>query len=123
MARERRRRSGAKGRRRKRPPSPAPNSTGADAAVKAALEEIQRVLDTPLADLMDTEEERAEAEELTRQALAVPAMVRLRELVAFVGKGRLATQAGNLKPQDAAALATLLGTRDDLSGEGRSMND
>jgi hypothetical protein len=50
-------------------------------------------------------------------------MVRLREVVAFVGHGRPATQAGNLKAPDAVALATRLGTRDDVSGVARSMDD
>lgn len=78
------------------PRSPAaPTETDADQAVTAALEEIQSVLDMPLSELVDTEEERAEAEELTRQARVVPAMARLRELVDFVGRGRPATQAGN----------------------------
>ncbi len=81
------------------------------------------MLDTPLAELVDTEEERAEAQELTRQALVVPAMARLRELVDFVGRGRPATQAGNLKARDAVAVASGLGTRDDVSGEVRSMDD
>lgn len=60
----------------------------------AVVEEIQRLLDAPLAELMGAPEAQAEAEELTRHAAAVPAMARLREVVAFVGKGRPATQAG-----------------------------
>jgi hypothetical protein len=50
-------------------------------------------------------------------------MVRLAEMVAFVGSGRSATQAGNLKSPDAVALAERLGTRDDVSGVVRSMDD
>jgi hypothetical protein len=56
------------------------------------------------------------------KARAAPAMVRLSEVVAFVGSGRPATQAGNLKAPDAVALATRLGTREDVSGV-RSMDD
>jgi hypothetical protein len=93
-----------------------------DSEVGAALEEIQRVLDTPLAELMGTEEERGEAAELTRQAVAVPALARLREVVAFVGRGRPATQAGNLKPADAVALAKRL-AREHVPGEVRSIED
>lgn len=103
--------------------SVAPSWGDADPEVAAALGEIQRVLDTPLAELVDTEDERAAAAELTREARAAPAMVRLTELVAFVGSGRPATQAGNLKPPDAVALAKRLGTHDDVSGVVRSMDD
>ncbi len=81
------------------------------------------MLDTPLPQLMESDEERAAAEELARDAQAVPAMVRLAELVAFVGSGRPATQAGNLKAPDAVAAARRLGTRDDGSGGARSMDD
>lgn len=81
------------------------------------------MLDTPLPQLMQSAEERAAADELARDAQAVPAMLRLAELVAFVGDGRPATQAGNLKVPDAVAAATRLGTGDDLSGAARSMDD
>jgi hypothetical protein len=94
-----------------------------DVGVAAALGEIQRVLDTPLPQLMESDEERAAAEELALDAQAAPAMVRLAELVAFVGSGRPATQAGNLKAPDAVAAAIRLGTGDDLSGGARSMDD
>src|ERR1700694_3729807 len=77
----------------------------AHAGFEAALDEIQGVLDTPLAELMESDEQRAAAEELTREALAVPAMLRLGKLVAFLGDGRPATQAGNFKARDAVALA------------------
>ncbi len=87
----------------------------------AVLEEMQRLLEVPLADLMGEPEERAEAEELTRQAAAAPAMARLREVVAFVGKGRPATQAGNLKAPDAVALSRRLGTGEQVPDEPRSM--
>jgi hypothetical protein len=81
------------------------------------------VLDTPLPQLMESDDERAAADELARDAQAVPAMVRLAELVAFVGSGRPATQAGNLKAPDAVAAAIRLGTRDDVSGAASSMDD
>jgi hypothetical protein len=84
---------------------------------------MQRVLDTPLPQLMDSDEERAAAEELARDARAVPAMVRLAALVAFVGDGRPATQAGNLKAPDGVAAAIRLGTRDEVPGAPRSMDD
>jgi hypothetical protein len=90
--------------------------------VGVALEEIQRVLDTPLAELMGTKGERGEAAELTRQAVAVPALVRLREVVAFVGRGRPATQAGNLRPVDAVVLAKRL-ARKHVPEEVRSIED
>ncbi len=99
-----------------------PSNGGADPGL-AALEEIQRLLDTPLADLMETPEERAEAEELTCQAAAAPAMARLREVVSFVGEGRPATQAGNLKAADAVALSRRLGTGEKVPEELRSMED
>jgi hypothetical protein len=80
------------------------------------------VLDTPLAELMESDEDRAHAEQLTREALAVPAMGRLGKVVAFVD-GRLATQAGNLKAPDAVALARLLRAGADVPGVVRSMDD
>jgi hypothetical protein len=85
--------------------------------------EIQRVLDTPLAGLMQSDEDRAHAEQLTREALAVPAMVRFEKVVAFVGDGRPATQAGNLKAADAVALARLLRAGADVPDTVRSMDD
>jgi hypothetical protein len=115
--------SGVKPRQRKTTRRTAASQTNADAEVTAVLGEIQRVLDTPLVELVDSEEERSAAAELTREARAVPAMVRLRDAVAFVGNERAATQAGNLKALDAVALATRLGTRDDVSGAVRSMDD
>lgn len=51
---------------------------------------------------MDTEQQRAAARELARQAWSVPAIGRLRELVAFVGAGREATQAGKLDVREQA---------------------
>ncbi len=101
---------------------PAPAQADEDSEVGAALEEIQRVLDTPLAELMGTKEERGEAAELTRQAVAVPALARLRKVVAFVGRGRPATQAGNLKPVDAVGLAKRL-AREHVPDEVRSIED
>ncbi|HWD64442.1 MAG TPA: hypothetical protein VG405_04660 [Solirubrobacteraceae bacterium] len=71
--------------------------------------EIERVIDTPLTGLMATEEERAVLKRLSAQALAAPAMIRLAQVIAFVGRGRPATQTGNLKSADAVALASQLG--------------
>lgn len=82
---------------------------GPEEAHLEVVAEIERVIDTPLPDLMATEEERAVVEQLSAQALAVPAMMRLAGVVAFVGSGRPATQAGNLKSADALALAAQLG--------------
>jgi hypothetical protein len=81
------------------------------------------VLDTPLAELIESAEDRAHAEQLTREALVVPAMVRFEKLVAFVGDGRPATQAGNLKAADAIALARRLRTGADVPDVVRSMDD
>ena len=58
-----------------------------------------------------------------RQAAAAPAMDRLREVVAFVGKGRPATQAGNLKATDAVALAGRLATDEHVPVDMRSMEE
>jgi hypothetical protein len=69
-----------------------------DPRLAGALEEIERVLATPLIELMDSEEERAHAQELTRQANLAPALARFRELLAFIGERRRATQAGKLSP-------------------------
>jgi hypothetical protein len=113
---------GQAARQRKTTRPSAPSRTNADGGLTAVLGEIQRVLDTPLVELVDSEEERTAAAELTREARAGPAMARLRAVVAFVGSGRPATQAGNLKASDAVALAMRLGTRDDVSGV-RSMDD
>ncbi len=122
MAADKRRRARPGGRRPSDArPLPPPNG-GTDPGL-AALEEIQRLLDAPLVDLMGTPEERAEAEELSRQAAAAPAMARLREVVAFVGKGRPSTQAGNLKGPDAVALSRRLGTGEEVPEELRSMED
>lgn len=86
-----------------RPPRPGPEEAHKDVVV-----EIGRVIDTPLPELMATEEERAVAERLSAPAQAAPAMIRLAGVVAFVGRGRPATQAGNLKSADALALAAHL---------------
>lgn len=110
------------GERRQRRSASPPRRDG-DAGVEAALAEIQRVLDTPLAGLMESDEDRAHAEQLTREALAVPAMVRLGKLVAFVGDGRPATQAGNLKAPDAVAVARLLRAGAVVPDVVRSMDD
>src|SRR3954453_22108430 len=95
----------------------------ADAGVVAALGEMQRVLDTPLPQLMESDAERAAAQELARDAQAVPAMVRLAGLVGFVGSGRPATQAGSLRAPDAVAAAIRLGRRDEVSRGARSMDE
>jgi hypothetical protein len=90
--------------------------------VGLVLEEIEQVLDAPLAELMDSEEVRLHAQELTRQADGAPAIVRFRELIVFVGDGRRATQAGKLTPADAVALAEQLGVREP-EFQIRSMDD
>lgn len=105
------------------PPRSAPVLADAEPEVASALEEIQRVLDAPLVDLMDTEEERAAVRQLNQGALEVPAMVRLRDLVVFVGAGRPGTQSGNLKPAELAAAAAALGQGAGPSGEIRTMDD
>jgi hypothetical protein len=115
------RRRSSRARKRNSPRSRPSASAGPEPA--AVFEEIERVLDTPLAELTDDGEERAHAEELTRQADAAPAIVRFRELVAFVAIGRRATQAGKLTPSDAVALARQLGVREPQFGEVRSMED
>lgn len=84
--------------------------------------EIQRVIDAPLAELMDTEEERATVDRLSRQALATPAMILLAQVVAFIGKGRPATQAGKLKSADALELASQLGLDQPLPARVGSMD-
>jgi len=94
-----------------------------DPGLAGALEEIERVLATPLIELMDSEGERAHARELTRQANVAPALARFRELLAFVGEGRRATQAGKLTPTDAIALASSLGAPTPAGVEVRSMED
>jgi hypothetical protein len=94
-----------------------------DPGLEGALEEIERVLATPLVELMDSEEERAHARELTRQANVAPALSRFRELLVFVGEGRRATQAGKLTPSDAIALASSLGAPRPAGVEIRSMED
>jgi len=81
------------------------------------------VLDTPLPELMSTEDERAEVEALARQAVAAPAVARLREVVRFVGSARPATQAGNLKALDAMSLARRLGGCGDVLEDVRAMDD
>lgn len=77
--------------------------------------------DTPQDELMADAGERAQVEELTRQADRTPAIVRFREVLAFVGGGRRSTQAGKLTPAEAVALARQLGMPevDDV----RSMED
>ena len=69
------------GRRRRggRAPSSAAMGDAADEGMRAAFEEIQRFLETPLAELMGSEEERVEVEKLGARAAAAPAMARLRK--------------------------------------------
>lgn len=86
-----------------RPPRPGPEE-----AHKDVVAEIEPLIDTPLPELMATEEERSATERLSAQARAAPAMIRLAGVVAFVGRGRPATQAGNLKSADALGLADQL---------------
>jgi hypothetical protein len=94
-----------------------------DPGVAAALEELERLLGTPLAELMDSEEDQAHAQELTRQANVAPAILRFRGLVAFVGDGRRATQAGQLTPADAVELAKALAGRGPEDEKVGSMED
>jgi hypothetical protein len=77
--------------------------------------------DVPLPELLDTEEQRVQARDLARQARVVPALDRLHELVAFIGAGRVTTQAGKLKPADAVAVARRLGAPREVPGGVRSM--
>lgn len=81
------------------------------------------MLATPLAELMEGEEDQAHARELIRQANVAPAITRFRELIAFVGDGRRATQAGKLTPADAIALASALGAPRPAGVQVRSMED
>jgi hypothetical protein len=94
-----------------------------DPGLAGALEEVERVLATALVELMDSEEERAHARELTRQANVAPALARFRELLVFVGEGHRATQAGKLTPTDAIALASSVGAPGLAGVEVRSMED
>lgn len=89
----------------------------------AAIAEIQRLFDAPLADLVSTPEEQAQAEGLESLAVAAPTMSRLREVVAFVGEGRPATQTGNLKGADAVALARRLSSDEPVPDRVRSMEE
>jgi hypothetical protein len=84
---------------------------------------MQRVLDTPLAEFMATDDERAQADELSRLAGASPAICRMRKVVAFVGGGRAATQAGNLRGADLVALSGLLNTDEQVPPQVRSIDD
>ena len=86
-------------------------------------EEIQHVVNTPVAQLMFGPEDMAIAEELVRQAVAAPAMAQMRVVVELVGKGRRATKAGNLRLADARSLAERLGTGERAAVEMRSMDD
>ena len=94
-----------------------------DVELAAALAEVAAILDAPLAALMGTEEERAHAQQLGADAAAAPAMSRLAEVVAFVGSGRPATQAGNLRAADAIALARRLDTGEEIPERVRSLDD
>jgi hypothetical protein len=94
-----------------------------DPGLPEALSEIDRVLATPLVELMDSEEEQAHARELTRQADLAPVIGQFRVLLAFVGDGRKVTQAGKLTPADAIDLAGVLGVAGLAGLEVRSMED
>lgn len=85
--------------------------------------ESERVLGTPLPELMDAGRARARAEQLTRAAGAAPAIARFRTVVAFVGDGRRATQGGKLTPADTVALVEWLGMTAPGSGKLRTMDD
>lgn len=85
--------------------------------------QLERVLATPLPELMNSPEDRAHAQELARQADAAAAIGRFRVLLGFVGSGRRATQSGKLTPSDAVELAAMLGVPGDEDGEVRSMED
>jgi len=91
--------------------------------VEAVIGEIERVLATPLPELMDSPEDRAHAQELARQADAAAAIGRFRVLLGFVGSGRRATQSGKLTPSDAVELTAMLGVPGAEDGEVRSMED
>lgn len=95
----------------------------ADVELAATLAEIEAILDTPLAALLGTGEERAHAQQLGTEAVAAPAMSRLAEVVAFVGPGRPTTQAGNLRAADALALARRLDTGEEIPEQVRSLDD
>jgi hypothetical protein len=58
-----------------------------DLGLAGALAEIERVLATPLVELMDSEEERAHTRELTRQANVAPALARFRDLLVLSARG------------------------------------
>ncbi len=87
--------------------------------------QLERVLATPLPELMNRPEDRAHAQELARQGDAAPAIGRFRVLLGFVGSGRRATHAGKLTPSDAVEVevAALLGVPGAEEGEVRSMED
>jgi len=85
--------------------------------------QLERVLATPLPELMNSPEDRAHAQELARQADAAPAIGRFRVLLGFVGRGRRATHAGKLTPSDAVEVAALLGVPGVEEGEVRSIED
>jgi len=124
VARQRARRSRPKPGRSQAAERTSPTARTADEETAAALDDIQRVLDTPLPELMGTEEERTEAQVLARQVADAPVVARLREVVGFVGSGLPATQAGNLKVVDALALARRLGGAcDALVEDIRAMDD
>lgn len=116
------RRQGDNGFRAGRMPPSMPKPSDADQEVGAVFAEIERFLDTPLAELMETEEERAEVEQLVALAAGAPSMSPLAEVVNFVGRGRSATEAGNFKIADARTLAQRLG-RDENVEQARSLND
>lgn len=82
-----------------------------------------KVVDAPLADLIDIARERAEARALVGEAESVAAMKRFGALVDFVGQDRPATAGGNLTAPDAAALAGTLGFDRDVVGSPTRLAD
>lgn len=81
------------------------------------------MLDTPLVEMMGTEAERSQAERLAKAAAATPRLRSLGEFVDRIGEGLPATQAGNLKPRDAVALAAQLGVPGHALENVRAMDD
>ncbi|MHB1599824.1 MAG: hypothetical protein ACYCXY_13275 [Acidimicrobiales bacterium] len=98
-------------------------SSGGDLDLEDVLGDLGRLLDTPLDQLVDGDLERAMLAQITREATDAPAIVTLRKVVAFVGAGRPATQAGRLKSADALALAEHLGLDTQRPASIRSMDD
>jgi hypothetical protein len=97
-------------------PSPAGRRDGSVHGIAQGLRII-----TPLPELLAAEEQRVRARELACQARLMPALGRLRELVAFIGEGRAAAQASKLKLSDAVAVAQRLGVPGEPPAGARSI--